>query len=301
MLKFSLPVVMLFSCLLSPLAAALELSDLHLPMTRREADDSLSKDYSYRVLEDMTIRRSWSLDNREVSVDFAPKQEDSALLIFIDYTKPVSPAVAAADAAQLIGEKGGKWTKLQASRAERLGMENPEGLKVSGGRFCFRSLNAGGRVTRLAYYASVPGEVRWELAVDDPQSGKTAMGARGGSGGTAFLWNDEERRYSKPLPAVQQQGQAVKPAAVVHDEPETHSSGTELRLDDKKKSASDEMMETLKGVDPMYYGIAAGVVVLLLLVRAVRNAREAKRRKMVADYIMKKGRIAVPAPKKGKR
>ena len=57
--------------ILVPAGKAVQLSDLSPTLTRTEADDNLTKDYAYRVLSDLSVRRIWNLDdNRKLSIDF---------------------------------------------------------------------------------------------------------------------------------------------------------------------------------------------------------------------------------------
>ncbi len=282
MFRSLLPVVYLAVCFALP-ASALELTDLRLPFTRDEADKELSKNYSYRVLEDMTVRRSWKLAHCTVSVDFSPKEGDKALLIFVDYTRPVSPEVASRDAGQLMGVEPGKWTPLLPKRAARLGMEAAEGLKLSGERYCFRELDERGRVVRLAYYDGVPRNVRWDLGDDIRESGKTAMGSRSGGGKTDFLWQDEERR------------RGVSGASAVGT-PAKGASPRKVKMVERPEEAKDVLTiikEYAAKLTPVHYAIGGGVVALLLLLRIIARVREARRRALVTEYIMKRGKINI--------
>ncbi len=286
-------------------AMALELSDLRLPLTRSEADTALSKDYRFRVLEDMTVRRYWDLGNCQVSVDFAPQLQDKAIFIFLDYKRPTTKDAAEKDAAAILGKVPSQWQKLNPKRTERLGMAAAEGFKLSSGHFFFRELDKKGRVLRQAYCTEIPQEARWNLADDSRDSGKTAMGTRSGSGGSDFLWKDEERRrgVSVPTPlntSSADNSLASAAAAVVADAPAKAASS-------RKKAKEAEMMarpedpvdvvatarEYVGKLQPRHYAIGGGVIALLLLIRSISRAREAKRRAMVADYIMNKGRIRV--------
>ncbi len=282
MFRSLLPVVSLAVCFLLP-ASALELSDLRLPLTRDEADKELSKNYSYRVLEDMTVRRSWELAHCTVSVDFSPKDGDKALLIFVDYTRPVSAEVAARDAGLLMGVEPGKWTPLVPKRAARLGMEAAEGLKLSGERYCFRELDESGRVVRLAYYDGVPKNVRWDLGDDTRESGKTAMGSRSGGGKTDFLWQDEERRRGVSGALTSAAGSSAK-----------STSTRKVKMVERPEEAKDVVAiikEYAAKLTPVHYAIGGGIVSLLLLLRIIARVREARRRALVTEYIMKRGKI----------
>ena len=47
--------------LLAPAGMAVQLSDLSPSIDRQGADDNLTKDYAYRVLSDLSVRRIWNL------------------------------------------------------------------------------------------------------------------------------------------------------------------------------------------------------------------------------------------------
>ncbi len=270
-------------------ASALELADLSLPMTRAQADKALSRDYHFRVLQDMTVRRSWELKNRKVSVDFAPKDGDQALLIFIDYSRPVTKEESHADATQLIGSEPAKWQTVNDKRALRLGMEAAEGFKLSGDRYCFRELDEQGRVLRLAYFAGMPSRVvRWELADDARESGKTAMGARTATGASEFLWQDEERRRGVSADSSSA-SLASAAASVVADAPGAASPAKPqremIKRPEEERDVVATVMDYINGMTPAHYAIVGGVLGLLLL-HLFLKARAAKRRAEVTSYIM---------------
>ena len=86
---------------LTPAAWAIQLSDVSPDLTRTSADENLSKDYAYRVLSDLSVRRIWNLDdNRKLTIDFDPRK-DSLICIVVDYRKPVSLEEADRDAADI--------------------------------------------------------------------------------------------------------------------------------------------------------------------------------------------------------
>ncbi len=285
-------------------ATALELSELRLPLTRSDADKMLSKDYRFRVLEDITVRRIWELDNRTVSVDFSPKQADQALLVFIDYTRPVTAETAAADATAMLGLEPDSWKKLNPQRAKKLGMEAAEGFKLTSGRYCFREINEEGRVVRLAYYAGIPKEVRWDLADDNRDTGKTALGARSAAGSSEFLWQDEERRRGITKKPTGSSSLASAAAAAVGENPHAASRKNKPDMVARPEEPMDLVEETkafASKLTPRHYALGGGALALLLLWRYVVRAREAKRRAMVANYIMNHGAIHTGGSRGGKR
>ncbi len=284
-------VLALAACCLLP-AAALELQDLRLPLTRTEADRALSRDYQFRVLEDMTVRRSWALPNRTVSVDFSPKEGDKALLIFVTYTRPVTPAECGEDAAKLLGMEPSRWQPVNEKRALRLGMEAAEGFKLAGDRYCFRELDEQGNVQRLVYYAGMPSRVvRWELADDAREEGKTALGHRAVRGSSDFLWKDEERRRGVSAQSSADT-LASAAAAVVADGGSAAEAPAPQPMMERPKERKDlvEMaVDYVKNMTPTHYAIIGGVLLLLLL-RALLKARAARRRALVTNYIMNQGK-----------
>ncbi len=287
--------MLLAAACLVPQTMALELTDLHLPLTRAEADESLSKDYHFRVLADMTVRRSWVLGNRTVSVDFSPKEGDQALLIFIDYKIPASPDEAHQDARALCGEDPGAWRRLLPQRAARLGMREADGLKLDGGRYCFRERNAQGKIVRLAYYAGIPGDPRWHLADDDRQDGKTAMGTRSTAGTASFLWRDEERRQGQVAEAAAPTAAAPEVAAEQTPPAAADGAATPARAKmlERPEEAPDIVAaatDFVNGLTPIHYALGGGVLALLVLMRVVASYRESRRRAMVAEYIINGGR-----------
>ncbi len=306
MSRFSLPFLMVsFSLLVSLSADALELSDLHLPMTREEADATLTKDYSYTVLEDMSVRRQWRLSNRVVSVDFAPKEGDKALLIYIDYRSPVTGVVCDRDVAQLLGSEVEEWQRLNSKRAGKLGMKKAEGVKFDDGRYIFRELDEDNHITRLAYYAGTPKQVRWNLAQDQNDTGVTAMGNRS-DGSKGFLWKDEARRKESAASAgradssaaasrknarrvttqASTSGHTTAPTTAVAD---TTAGTTMIPRPEETKGLLETLQEYASKLSSTHYTIGGGVLLLLLLMRFIKQYREEKRREAVANFIMNRG------------
>ncbi len=294
MLSSPIPAVVLAVGFTLPVMA-LELSDLSLPMTRSAADKALSKDYSYRVLEDMTVRRTWELRNRTVSVDFSPKDDDTAIVIFVDYTRPVENTEADEDVTKLLGRAPGSWLALKPERADKLGMERAEGFKLSSGRYVFRECDRKGRVARLAYYASAPKAARWDLSDDARSDGKTAMGSRTVASSTEFLWRDEERRRGVSASSSPESLASAAAAVVAEGRGEGASSPKPDMLPRPEEPVDlvSQMKDFVAKLTPTHYAIGGAVVAFLLLLRFVARARAARRRAMVANYIMNHGKINV--------
>ncbi len=275
--------------LLCQQAAALELNQLNLKLTRDAADNILSKDYEYRVLEDVSVRRTWKEQNREVCADFAVKN-GKALFISIAYTKPVTKVLANRDAEALIGAEPGTWREMKPKMAARLGMKKGEGMKLADGSYLFRELGARGRVTRMDCYPKMPKENRLTMEDYDMKGAVTAMGTRASAGVAESLLKDEARRRATEALASAPSPKKPAPAPVAAPRPAKQpvaaaaEDGEEEALEES--TPWDEVKARLAEVEPTYYGIAAGVVILLLMLRALLRGRAEKRRRAAAEYIL---------------
>lgn len=181
---------------------ALEVGDLHLPLTRTDADKTLSKDYSFDILTDGTIRRTWHISKRTVAVDFDPA-EDAAICITITYSHPVSRKTAEADADSMAPDSEAKWKKTKPEAVEKVGI--PVGSSIK--EFPDKSmvfLEAGATKNKyvgVSYYAKAPHKNRKDLdAISGEQ--RTALGATSMAGDIKFLIKDEEARRNMPSDAT---------------------------------------------------------------------------------------------------
>lgn len=206
---------------------ALEVQDLHLPLKRSEADNTLTKDYSYDILTDGTIRRTWHISNRVVTVDFDPA-EDTAICMMITYVKPVSRKTAETDANALAPDADVKWKKTKPDAVRKVGI--PAGSLIR--EFDDRSMmfleagNSKNKYAAVSYFAKAPHKDRRTL---EPIAGehRTAMGSSSMAGDVKFLIRDEEARL-KAKPA-----QSAKPAL----------AATEDRADAAPSVASQQTVE----------------------------------------------------------
>ncbi len=280
---------------------------MRLPMTRAEADNIPDKGYSFRVLQDVSIRRTWKDDNRTVSMDFTPTN-DKAVLITVDYRKPVTAAVIKRDAAALAGGKIRKWTQSKGKakkRLEELGMKKTRYARTEGGGFLvIERAPKGKKYSRIAYFASEPRDNRWELNDFDDSRRVTALGSTAGGDGAVYLRQDEERRRKTPAKPVKR----PTPVAVDTTTPDV-DDGLDDELEEEEPTAvaasaaaaeEEEKADSAEGLldklTPLHYGIAGGVLVLLLLIRAIVKKRAARRRAELAASIINRGKA--PAGKK---
>ncbi len=193
----------------SSFGCALEVHDLALPMNRDKADDTLSKDYMYKVLGDGTIRRTWQLSDKKIFVDFTADSGD-VLLIAIEYNKPVAKKVGLKDAKTIAGEKVDKearWAPPKNEEARKMvqetfGLENPMRMKLKDGAMLFYETDkTKKKIARVSLFASMPATNRWVLSTLTPESQRSAMGLQITADEIAALYKDEQRRMSIPLAA----------------------------------------------------------------------------------------------------
>ena len=189
---------------MSSVASDLKLEDMSLTMSRDEADACLDKDYSFRILEDFTIRRSWKLKGKTVHADF--KTGGDLICVAVEYDKPTTAKKLKADMKSLTGLKPELSKK---SPKKTMGMKNvrqarvtlPDGTKMS--EF-YAERNSSKKYTRFICYTSASPKDADRLALGDASvagSGFTAMGSKAGSSDAAetiaILTQDEEERRSK--------------------------------------------------------------------------------------------------------
>lgn len=293
---------LMFSLAVSSLAGAVQLSDLSTTMTRRDADANLTKDYAYRVLSDLTVRRIWNLDeNRKLSVDFDPRT-DGLVCIMVDYRKPVTSAEGTKDLLALAHADKAAWNKLTDKQAEKYGVRRAKAMKV-GNAYVFMECNAAGKCIRISAYTSKPTASRVHLTdVSMTDVGKTAMGSNNsGSAGRALL-QDEERRLNTPnkagtATAAEPEGDGTVSHVIGSD---TAAGQTEPDVEEeepaaepkkgKKKISADAKGDRGKDLDNMlvklgmdklepihYIGGAVGLILLFSLIGVLRRHAEAKR------------------------
>ncbi len=296
MRKLFLCAALLAASLLASLQApALELDQLKLPMTRDEADASLGKDYSYRVLQDLTIRRTWKLKDRTVTVDFSAR-DDKAVYIGIAYDKPVTKALASRDVATMLGGKPGEWRDIKKKMAATLGMKKADGMKLDDGSYIFRELKSRGKVSRIDHFAKgATRENRMELPDYDTKGAVTALGTRAGAGNIDYILKDEAQRKATAAPAKPAKKPVDTPAVVTPEpEPEPVVAVDEAEEDilepEVEQSGTDKALAFLSELDPLYYGIGAGVLALLVLLRIVLVRRAARKRAALAAAIINGGK-----------
>ena len=149
-------------------AGGLELEVLSPSMTRQDADDYLTKDYTYRVLEDGSVRRVWSPDaNSRLMLDFDPKK-GKLLSMVMEFRKPVEEEVGMKMLTTITGKNKISWAKVPEDKKEKIGVAGARAVKVGKG-FAFYEEASNGKCRRITVYPNAPKESRLllrELAGD---------------------------------------------------------------------------------------------------------------------------------------
>ena len=192
MKKFFLSVLTCLT-LFSPAVMAIQLSDLSPTLTRTEADENLTKDYAYRVLSDLSVRRIWNLDdNRKLTIDFDGKT-GKLICIVVDYRTPVSLDDADKDAADIGKFEEAAWRKFSAAKAAKYFMDRSRAMKFDSG-YMFEELSGANKCLRLTFYPKPPKENRRHISEGSTSSGTTIMGSTMGGDAVKALLEDEETR-----------------------------------------------------------------------------------------------------------
>lgn len=303
---------MIMAAALAAPLGAVQLSDLNPAMTRNQADDELTKDYAYRILSDLTVRRIWNLDaNRKLSVDFDPKK-DKLLYVLVEYKKPVAVKDGMEDAAAMTHAEKVKWKKLDVKKAAKYAVENARVSKV-GDAYLFLECNRSGKCVRVAMYTDAPKENRRHLhALVMGSSGATALGNNARADAGRELKADEAARQARanktdvaggtPQEAEEEDfvaSAASEPAptasasAAPTDEPAFENSGEVGVPQPPPNVASKKLRAALDNaglgeVTPAQWGIGAVALVLLLtIIGMVRRSNEAKRLRAKARAMSK--------------
>ena len=294
--------------LLVPAALAVQLSDLSPSLTRDEADENLTKDYAYRVLSDLSIRRIWNLDdNRKLTIDFDART-GKLICIAVDYRKPVSLKAATEDAADIGKFEDADWKKFSKEKAAKYFMGRSRAMKFKEG-YMFQELNGANKCMRLTFYTQKPKENRRLISEGSTVSGSTAMGSTGGGNAVKMLLEQEETRLYTPnktdKPKTTPKPQKVEPLEI-EDEPEEIEDEESIEPEDEDIETPREVVKTPVEVKPIktvtpkgdrssdfqnllaklgldklttmqWILIGVGLVVLITVISAINRSRERRR------------------------
>lgn len=294
-------------------AMALQLDEITPTLTRAQADQTLSKDYSFTILDDFTVRRTWVLSgNKRVSVDFNPQNEE-LLMVMLEYGSGVEPQKAAADVRRIT--KGGKtkWKKMDKKKAEKYGVPVNSHNAKSGSCYAFMEMSKANKCKNVMIYPKLPDSNRSLLGEADTTSGgETALGNRAGASIGKVLAEQEARRLNTPLASESPSSDSAKPVrrvtvvrkpaekasdstaaastrtttgkpsrVVASAEPEEAEMADEfedIKVESRVNLSSVQAAIGLKGVSPtMLIGGAVAIVVLLTLIGMLRGSGERKK------------------------
>ncbi|MCI7698357.1 MAG: hypothetical protein MSQ05_03080 [Akkermansia sp.] len=310
MKHFLLLLVSLVLCTLS--AGGVEIKNIGVKLTRNSADKKLTPDYSFKVLEDLSVRRTWYLSGgRILSADFDAKSQEGKLIsAHVVYEKPVDMKTAQADALALGHTKSDTWKKLKAKKAEELGLAPCKYKKLKNGSYLYVEMNAAKKATSVSLYAAKPSRHRLTLGEWTGGVTRTALGSTAdNSGSVNFLKQDEEKRLAanKKRAAERPRPSADKPArseeVVVTEVIEEVEDETDEAEGDG--DAEVTVVKTEKGPWPVIrdyckelssrpwttmerlciYG-GGGLILLLIIVSAVRRRMRRKAAEERAQAIM---------------
>lgn len=294
------------------LAGAVELTDLSPDLTRTDADANLTKDYKYRVLSDLSVRRIWNLDeNRKLTIDFDPKK-DRLICMMVEYKKPVSSKEGTKAILDITKAPEAKWNKLSNDKAAKYGVERAKALKVDGG-YAFMECNSAGKCIRVSLFREIPKASRRHLQdISVSDYGPTAMGNNAQASAGKELLKDEAQRLQtpnktdlakniaesdtmeddepvtntvepEPEPEVTKTEEPVKPVATVE-------KPVQKKIDSQPKGDRGNDLQALLdklglgSLTPMQWGIGGAALILLFtIIGMVRRSNEQKRLKARAE------------------
>lgn len=231
---------------IASLSYALEVKDISLPMTRNEADNKLSKDYSFTVLEDASLRRSWSLKDKTVHMDFN-LSKGNAICVIVEYKSPVSLDTARKDIAAMTGADSKLKLRKVNKELAGMGFKGCIGNKV-GKSWVFAQPGSKNKKKcgRVLVFAQKPTKNRLELSTaTEGGDNYTAMGSSGrGIDISAITAAEEARRNSKPSTAI-----ASAPSTTGKDKTKPGKPIAAAEDDTPAKDQEFEGVETDDGAD----------------------------------------------------
>lgn len=309
--KFLFFIFPLLAVLVGIPAGGLELEVLSPTMTRQDADDYLTKDYVYRVLEDGSVRRTWSPDaNSRLMLDFDPKK-GALLSMFMEYRKPIAEEEAMKTLQVMIGKDKISWSRMPEDKMGKIGVVGARAVKIGKG-FAFFETTASGKCRRITVYPHAPKESRLllrEIGVSD--AGQSGFDNSKAVADCRKLMEEEEKIFFTPNKAelakaaaaarkhqaesgeestsiavntVQEEEPEVKEEPVAQEQETATEEKPVATTKKKKKKAREKSFLEKLGLGDMTEGemmtYGAGVLVLLIIiVVAVRSKMNSDIRK----------------------
>ncbi len=199
MKKYIYLIAQLLILFLTPVFA-IQVSDISPEITRSQADRTLPKNYSYQVLDDFTVRRTWVLSsNQKLSLDFNPTN-DQLLMVMLEYGSGTDQQKAANDVRRITGAGKTKWKRMDKKKAEKYDVPVNSLNAKSGSCYAFMQMSKSNKCTRVMLYTSLPNSNRANLGVADTSSNhETALGVRAGASIGKVIDQQEANRKNTPL------------------------------------------------------------------------------------------------------
>ena len=184
-------------------AQALQIKDVDTTLTRVRADRELTKDYKYRVLQDMAVRRTWMVDKDcRVSLDF-DTSNGKLIFVLVEYKGGVDKDRVDDDTETILQSTDIKWKKLAKSKQGKYGVKNARVAKANNGFYIFQEYNKKNKCVRLMMTAAHPEENRRDLQDASDSTHVTALGSTAGGSVVKQIKQEEERRLRTPNHATQ--------------------------------------------------------------------------------------------------
>ena len=295
-----------FLLLAAGITQALEIKDIRTDMTRVQADMELTKDYKYRVLQDMAVRRTWMVGEQcRVSLDFNTGN-GKLVFVLVEYKGGVDRDRVDDDTETILGDSDIKWKKLAKNKQDKYGVKNARVAKANNGFYIFQEYNKKKKCVRLMMTAAHPEENRRKMQDASDSNRVTALGSTAGGSVVHQIRQEEERRLRQPNkttrvapePKVENPVPAVKkPARPVADEPLDDDEDDEMddspggELVSEKVSVMDWLADHGVGEERLIQ-IGAGVVGLVILFSLIGYARRRAARKRILQHVQELNRQA---------
>ena len=285
--------------LLAGTAQALQIKDIRTNLTRVQADAELTKDYKYRVLQDMAVRRTWMIgDKCRVSLDF-DTGNGKLIYVLVEYKGGVDRDRVDDDTESILGDSGLKWKKLAKNKQGKYGVKNARVAKANNGFYIFQEYNKKKKCVRLMMTAAHPEENRRNMQDASETNRVTALGSTAGGSAVKLIKQEEERRlrtpnkHSKaapepkvenPKPSVQEPAKPDPMEPLDADEEDDGDDGDDGVLVSEKVSIMDWLEE--HGIDQeRLMQIGAGLVGLIILFTLIGYARRRAARKRILQHV----------------
>ena len=287
-------------------AQALQIKDVDTALTRVRADRELTKDYKYRVLQDMAVRRTWMVGKDcRVSLDF-DTGTGKLVFVLVEYKGGVDRDRVDDDTETILGDTGIKWKKLAKNKQDKYGVKNARVAKAGNGFYIFQEYNKKNKCVRLMMTAAHPEENRRNMKDASDVSNVTALGSTAGGSVVKQIKQEEERRLRIP----NQTTKAAPEPKVENPVKETPKPAPKPKAPEPDPMDDDTVDDTDGGVlvsgdvSPMEWleehgigrerliQIGGGLVGLILLFSIIGYARRRAAQKRILEHVKELNRQA---------